>query len=470
MVEITRLSLKLLKWVTIVSPLLFLFTLEIIRAAVFPEELHLLPGYLLWGGVVLVGALFFGEVIFGVIGRMQKEIETRNRELLALHQASLGINSSLALDVVLQRVVDQARILVGARYAALSVLDSNGGILEFLNSGLTAEERARIGPLPQGRGLLGVAVATSLPLIVNDIGADPRSVGFPVGHPPMKNLLICPIIVGDRRLGNLYVTDKQTANSFNQNDVDVINRFATQSAIAIENARLVRSVRELAISSERERIAREMHDSLAQVLGYVNTKSQAVDELLKRGQFEQAQEHLRQLSEAARSAYADVREDILALRTSLPGDQSLESAIRQYLEQYRQLSGINVEFSDNLNEKGDQAALEPMAELQLLRIIQEALSNVRKHAGVGRAKLSVSIASGLLLATIEEEGRGFDPQNLKPGEFPRFGLSTMRERAEAVGGKLELYSAPGQGTKVVVKLPLIAGMQARGIENARTAS
>ena len=455
--EIATLNLKRLKWVTIVSPLLFLFTLEVIRAVVFPEELHLWPGYLLWGGVVLTGALFFSEIIFGVIGRMQNEIETRNRELLALHEASLGITSSLALDVVLQRVVDQARSLVDARYAALSILDNNGHILEFLTSGLTAEERSHIGPPPQGRGLLGVAVATGRPLIVNDISKDPRSIGFPPNHPPMKNLLIAPIIVGDRRLGNLYVTDNQIAGSFGQNDIDVITRFATQSAIAIENAHLLRSVRELAVSSERERIAREMHDSLAQVLGYVNTKSQAIDELLKRGVVEQAREQLRQLSEAARSAYADVREDILALRTSLPGDQSLESAIRQYLDQYRQLSGINAEFNDSLDERAAQATLEPMAELQLLRIIQEALSNVRKHAGVDQAKLSVAIAGDQLLVTVEEKGRGFDPENLKPGEFPRFGLSTMRERAEAVGGKLELYSAPGQGTKLVVKLPLAAG-------------
>ena len=121
-------------------------------------------------------------------------------------------------------------------------------------------------------------------------------------HPPMRSLLAVPIVSGGSVLGNLYLAEKQSAVEFSEEDQETLVRFATQAALAIENARLHRRIRDVAISEERERIAREMHDSLAQVLGYVNTKAQAVLELLKRGEDDRAAIQVGQLGEAARTA------------------------------------------------------------------------------------------------------------------------------------------------------------------------
>jgi nitrate/nitrite-specific signal transduction histidine kinase len=139
----------------------------------------------------------------------------------------------------------------------------------------------------------------------------------------MHSLLAVPIISGGRILGNLYLAEKEDSAAFSVEDEETLVRFATQAALAIENARLHQRVRDLAVTEDRERIAREMHDSLAQVLGYVNTKAQAVQELLKAGQVERADGQVGQLGEAARAAYADVREGILGLRTSLGPGRSL---------------------------------------------------------------------------------------------------------------------------------------------------
>jgi nitrate/nitrite-specific signal transduction histidine kinase len=445
-------SLRRLKWISILAPLAFLVAVDLVRHLVRPDLLHAWPGYILVGGTVLFGVLLFSETIFGVIGRLQERLVQQNRELLALHQAGLDVAGELALETVLQKVVDQARELVGARYGALSVPAPDGGIEAFITSGITAEERARIGPPPVGHGLLAVVLEEGHRLRLPDLTRDPRSIGFPPHHPPMRSLLAVPIISGGRVLGNLYLTETADAAEFSPDDEETLARFATQAALAIENARLHRRVRDLAITKERERIAREMHDSLAQVLGYVNTKAQAIQEFLRTNQVDRAAAQLGQLGEAARSAYADVREGILGLRTSLGPDRGLLDALREYLERWQEQSGLRAELVVR-PEGSPLRTVSPAAELQLLRIIQEALANVRKHAAATRVRVELTESNEGVNGTVEDDGRGFDPAHLGSRAFPRFGLATMRERAEGLGGELEVASSPGHGTRVIVRIP-----------------
>jgi signal transduction histidine kinase len=267
----------------------------------------------------------------------------------------------------------------------------------------------------------------------------------------MHSLLALPVVSHGRVLGNLYLTEKETAPTFDADDEQTLGRFATLAALAIENARLHRQVRALAVTEERERIAREMHDSLAQVLGYVNTKAQAAQTLLENDQPERAAAQLNQLSEAAREAYADVREGILGLRTSLGEDRGFIETLQDYLDRWQAQSDVTVELI--LSPPGYDPGLAPMSEVQLLRIIQEALSNVRKHARARRAWVRLRPADTGVEVVIEDNGVGFDPDGLRRTDVPRFGMATMRERAEAVGGTFEITAGPGQGTRVTVHLP-----------------
>lgn len=450
-------SLRRLKWLSIVSPIAFLALLEIARALLLPDLFSGWPGYVLLAGIFLIGTLFFSEAIFAVIDRTQGRLEQKNRELLALHEANLDIAGELDLETVLQDVVERARTLLGARYGALSFLREReqSGIEAFLTSGITPEQRLAIGPLPEGRGLLGVVLQKGERLREADLTRHPDSIGFPPHHPPMHSLLAVPIIARGRILGNLYVTEKEHQLTFDTDDEETLERFATQAALAIENARLHRQVHALAVTEERERIAREIHDSVAQVLGYVNTKAQAAEELLKVGQPDLALTQIQQLGQAARDSYADVREHILGLRaTAEPGRAFIET-VREYLQRWQEQSGVIVEL---ITEPPDsfELRLSATAELQLLRIIQEALANVRKHAAAARATVRLTSADGWVEARIEDDGIGFNERAGAPGgrlAFPRFGLATMRERAEAVRGTLAIESAAGQGTTVTVRIP-----------------
>ena len=448
-------SLRQLKWLTVVGPIVFLAIVDYARRMLEPGLIQSWIGDLLVGGVVLFAVLLFSETVFGRIESMQASLARQNRELRTLHAAGLEIAGELGLDLVLQKVVDHASELIGARYGALSVPSPGGGIEAFVTAGITPEERALIGPPPAGHGLLAVVLEEGQRLRTADLTRDPRSVGFPPHHPLMHSLVAVPIVSGGRILGNLYLAEKQAAPEFSAEDEETLARFATQAGLAIENARLHRRVRELAITEERDRIAREMHDSLAQVLGYVITKAQAVQELLKRGETEKASTQLGQLADAAQTAYADVREGILALRTSVGQDRRLQEALEEYLRRWKEQSDVDAVLQ--VDAETTLVALPPTAELQLLRIIQEALTNVRKHAGAQHVEVHIrTAADGTLETVVADDGRGFDPVHARPeGDLqPHFGLSTMRERAESVGGHLEIASSPGQGTRVLVKLPV----------------
>lgn len=439
-----------LKWLTLAAPLAFIAAFVVVERVLPRAFLDSWVGYLLLGGVTLIAVLLFNEVIYGVLDRIQERQAQQNRELLALHEAGLQIAEELDLESVLQRVVDNAAALVGARYGALSLPGEGGGIAQFITTGITPEERARLGSPPVGHGLLGVVLTEGQRLRLDDLTADPRSQGFPPHHPPMRSLLAVPINSRGRILGNLYLTEKD--GGFTADDEGTLTRFATQAAVAIGNARLHRLAQESAITTERTRIAREMHDSLAQVLGYVNTKAQAAQELLRQGHADRAAAQIAQLGAAARDAYADVREHILSLRTSLDGGRSFLDALREYLDRWQEQSAIRVVLEARPEDAA--RALPPSAELQLLRIVQEALSNIRKHANATEARVRIAGAPDGVEVAIADDGVGFDPAALGRAEFPRFGLTGMRERAEAIGATLDLRTAPGQGTTVLVRVPL----------------
>jgi signal transduction histidine kinase len=445
------LTLRRLRVLAILAALALILALEYVRHQVSPYLVSW-QGLALMNAAVFVGVVFLLGAMFSIIGRMQRRLERQNRELLALHTAALDLYRELALEAVLQTVVDQARQLVGARYGALSVVKEQNRIESFTTSGVSDAERARIGAPPEGRGLLGVVLHEGQRLRSNDISRDPRSVGFPPNHPPMRSLVAVPILCEGPFRGNLYLAEKLGEERFSADDEATLVRFATKAAIAIDHAYLHQQLASLAVAQERLRIAHEMHDGLAQVLGYVNTKAQAVREYLRAGRADEAARQLDQLAAAAREVYSDVRESIIGLRSVAGADWRLVEALGEYVASWQGQSGVVC----RLRVDGS-LRFSAVVELQLLRIVQEALANVRKHAQARHAEVDLEVRDGTLLLTVADDGVGFNPGELRRSEFPRFGLSTMRERAESIGGRFEIGSAPSGGTLIKLELPVPAG-------------
>ena len=441
-------NLSRLKWVFLATLVVLFVFVEFARYNLMPF-LDSWQGRLLMDLVILVASLFFFALVFVLLSRMHERVERQNRELLALHRAGLDLSGELSLDALLKTVVEQATQLLDARFGALAVMDSHRRVQQFVTTGLTPEQEKRIEAPPQGRGLLGVTLHEGRRLRLNDIEADPRPAGMPPGHPPMRSLLAVPIICKGPFRGNLYLTEKTTAPGFSEEDEETLARFATAAATAIDNTYLHEQLRSLAIAEERVRIAREMHDGMAQVLAYVNAKAQAVQAYLSRGRHEEAAKQLDQLADAAREVYTDAREGINALRTELGPGVSFRQALEQYVEGWEHTSGM----TGRLALEGD-LQLPATVELQLLRIIQESLSNARKHSGAKMVDVTVEQKDGRVLAEVRDDGGGFDPRGPKRSDFPRFGLAIMRERAESIDGQLEVTSEPGAGTRVRIEIPL----------------
>lgn len=188
---------------------------------------------------------------------------------------------------------------------------------------------------------------------------------------------------------------------------------------------------------------------MAQVLAYVNTKAQAVKELLLAGRIADAERQLDQLAAAARDEYSEVRESIVGLRAASVPERSLGEILTEYTVHWQEVNNIHCELKlERL------PPLHPHTELQVLSIVQEALANVRKHSRAETVQVVIEITGTTLRLSIEDDGRGFDTIDMGRSEFPRFGLSTMRERAQSLGGKLRLDSTPGRGTWILVEIPI----------------
>jgi PAS domain S-box-containing protein len=215
---------------------------------------------------------------------------------------------------------------------------------------------------------------------------------------------------------------------------------------------------QLAMLNEREWLARELHDSLGQVFAFVNSQGQAVRRLLARGDVAAADELAARLVEVAREADVDIRESILGLRVSLSG-QELFPALAQYLERYEKNYGIHtiLDWPETLGRR----AFEPQVEVQLLRILQEALTNARKHADAHSVRVAFTVPNECAQVAIQDDGKGFDPPELSDGVENRVGLRVMRERAVEAGGSLVVQSKVGEGTLIIVTVPLRTPRESR---------
>ena len=256
---------------------------------------------------------------------------------------------------------------------------------------------------------------------------------------------IAPLVFEEEPVGVLWVVSAQ-AEQFSQGDLDRLGHLSNQAVIAIQHTLMAGQLQSLAVVEERARIAREMHDGLAQILGYLSLEVQTLDALVRQGNTEATLGALRQARERITAAQADVRENILSLRTTLAGDAGLLPSLEQYLEEFSVQTGIDAHLASEV----DVSRLSPLAETQLVRIVQEALANVRKHAAARQVQIRLVARDGCLGVTVTDDGVGFD----RVPNGKHFGLQTMRERAESVGGGLTVTSAPAQGTQVTFWLPL----------------
>lgn len=391
-----------------------------------------------------------------------------------LLRAALALAAEHDLDELLGRIVAGAAEVAGARYAALGVYDEAGRLRRFLHHGLDDETVARIGARPQGQGLLRESIVAAGPVRSNDIGADRRAVGFPPHHPRMRTFLGVPVAGAGRRWGNLYLTDK-VGGPFSARDEHLVVALAAFAAAAIESAELVAAERERAAAiaelaaarerervgadlmarvidaqeAERARVARDLHDDVGQALTSVLLGLRLVDGSVSAGgDAEAMRARIEEVRDLVADALGAVRRLAFELRPTVLDDVGLVAALDRLMAETSARSGLSTGLELDGFEEGRRLA--PELETVIYRVVQEALTNVTRHAGAARVTVRVRAEDDAVGGEIVDDGSGFDPAPVGTS----LGLAGMRERASLAGGHLDVVSSPGAGTRVVFELPV----------------
>ncbi len=389
----------------------------------------------------------------------QQNLTAQSRRLLAFKELAAAGGQSLDLNQVLELGLDKAIQVLDLDAAEIQLLDDDDRTLVLRASyGLPEGFHLVEGEMKIGDCLCGLAVLKGEPVLVADLEQDQRVTREACQHFGYRSVACVPLNVKGKAIGVLAVHVRETRH-FKLQESELLIAIANQLATAIDNARLYadmesrvkqlsQELQYMAVIEERERLGREMHDGLAQTLGLLHMQAAQIKLLLAEGQVEAAQRELVEMTTAIDAGYDEVREAISSLRLTAPKGERFVDWLDEYVSEFGLRHDLVTQLEVSASDK--PLVLPPEQEVQLTRIVQESLTNVRKHAEASRIRVRLYKNGGSLTLAVEDDGRGFDVARamVRRGSY---GLSTMQERAEALGGSLRVRSLPTRGTTVTVE-------------------
>ncbi len=380
-------------------------------------------------------------------GELESRVTQRTREVTSAFELSQEIIAQLDLTHLMRSVTDRARLLTRADAASLCLLDPGQTALVLSassgngNTPLTLRQPIWLFPASRTVGEGQTVVADTAC----------TQCGFLRAH-GAGQCIATPLTVGDRTLGELCVV-RSAGKPFDPDEARALTLLANSAAIAIVNARLIeaqkRQAEQAGTLAERERLAAELHDHLAQMLGFLNLETDRVKAELSAGESEAAGGALDRMKATIGEAYRQVRAALVDLREPPSSTDDLADKLEGCLADFRKTSGLP---ADLVVADPSALALPRLSQTQALLIVREALTNTRRHAQARRVSVRVDRVEDCARFTIEDDGRGFDPSSLTGNDH--LGLAIMQTRAERSGGRLAVRSVPGMGTQVAAYLPL----------------
>jgi len=392
---------------------------------------------------------------------LEKQLADRTNELAALNEAehrraehfrlitevSQRIASTLELNEVMLQVVRLIQQTFGYYHVAIGLIEGDEVVYRVGTGALWDDPQFRFKPsrLKVGEeGLSGWVAATGEALLVPDVSLEPRYVWMQ-GSLTRSELTI-PVTVKDKIIGVLDIQSDQM-NAFDQIDLELMRSLANQSGVAIESARLYDQAKQVAVLEERHRLARELHDSVTQSIYGMMLYAQAAVGQMALGNLEQVRENLCEIQDTSQEALAEMRLLIYELRPPVLEREGLEAALQARLASVEGRAGLITSFKSDL-----VARLPNLIEEGFFRVALEALNNTLKHAHARKVDISLTLRDKVVVLEIADDGRGFDREAVhRQGGL---GLPAMQERAEALGGQLAVWSKPGEGTRVVMEVPI----------------
>ncbi|WKZ83448.1 MAG: GAF domain-containing sensor histidine kinase [Acidimicrobiia bacterium] len=359
--------------------------------------------------------------------------------------AAANVAGQIDLSSLLHSTVTTAVELTGARYGALGVLGEHGTLVDFVHVGMSPEDAARISHFPRGDGVLGTITRRAETVRLEDVADHPDSVGFPEHHPAMHSFLGVPVRVGDRVFGNLYLTEKE--GGFTDADQTLVEFLAVTAGAAVSTIRLQQRLRRAALQEDRERIARDLHDSIIQDLFALGLDLQRASGQV-RSEPESVEQRLASGVDRLDDAIASLRRYIFDLRPPLWARPEMDVELRRLVTDISAPYGIAVGVEVDCPPQ----VPEPPLSDHVLAVVKETVSNALRHARASSIDVRVACDGSRLLISVVDDGVGFDPSV----QYGGLGLPNLVRRVNVVGGEYKLDSAPGKGTVVMVSLPLSA--------------
>jgi len=422
-------ELRTLRVLAVLLPSAFVLCIEVILYFVeIDEALTEVGEHVVATAILSAGAVPFSVYVFRAFTRLRDELARRAQHLQALHETSMTVTGEPALPRLYDLIAEGVRRVVASDQAVL-LLQPDRGEAEILAAAPPLEAPGRW----EAR-LMGSVRTTGA--ATRAVEAGRSFLGVPVRH--------------QGRVIGAMAAVRDSGPEFSVEDELLLGMFGVAASAGLENAHRLEEAQLLATVEERERIARDLHDDLGQLLGFLTAKIQAAQELVARGQEDQAREELSGLEHATRMLGAQVREAILGLRARVGPGRPLCQALEDYVAEFGIQAGLSTVFEASPNAG---QTLPGSSQYQLLRVAQEALSNARRHAQARRVTVRLTESDGSIALSVADDGRGFTPDYRGAG----FGLKTMAERARALNGEFEVWSAPGQGAVVKVRIPLSGG-------------
>jgi two-component system nitrate/nitrite sensor histidine kinase NarX len=443
-----------------------------------------LTGYLLWRldalwpmGLMAVAAVGIGLFLWHGLRRMdvrhQATLEALADRSQALEMQMLRLSAVHKVASALSEAVELPELLGDGLERAVCALGLDGGHVHLKVDG--EDEVMRLSALfganshfwdgestiRVGECICGQVAAEGSPVVVEDAASDPRVAGRACAAGAVPSVASVPLKSKGRTLGVLTVRSCDP-HHFALQDVELLTSIANFMGAALENARiraemrdqideLTAEVRQAAIVQERHRISREMHDGLAQTLGLLNLQIEMVKIAAKAGNWAAAEDELAQLDSYLSGAYTDVREALSDLRSATLQGETFLSSLRDYVAEFGRRNDLEAVF---LTDNGDEPVCLPaLVEVHLQRVVQEALTNVRRHAAASRVEVRVGAHPKGWEVKVIDDGVGFDADQPAAAGQGGYGLLTMRERIEGVGGCFAVDSKPGTGTRIAITVP-----------------
>ena len=380
-----------------------------------------------------------------------EHIANKSRSLEILYDIATSLSSAENLDGLLEQFLDTLMTLVDARAASVRLLDSQNMTRLVASRGLSNDVKEQEQLVHVDRCLCGKITLHGGIGIQKGLESCNQYLDCRIIEGECKELIVIPLQYQDRILGIYNIFLDRPSRELGKDIRDLLNSIGKHLGLAIEKTRLDQNARRLAIMEERNMIANELHDSLAQSLVSMRLQTKMLGETLHKKDIRHAQNEVRRLNTAIDDAHKSLRELLSNFRSKMD-ERGLVYAVNDLLYNFKQETGINTYI--HCNDSKEHSGLTPAQEFQVYRIIQESLANIKKHSDACNVRVLINrLPNDGCNVLIEDDGQGIEEneQNTAPGEH--IGLSVMKERADVIEGELQIESEPGEGTRILLHVP-----------------